>query len=87
MLRSFLDSTGETSFAVMSDVDGPIGTVPQKWSPVGLVCSALLFGATLAWNWPWGQEGCNAPGAENPTACRALTGIGAGGLGLLCAFI
>jgi hypothetical protein len=87
LCSTFLDGTGEANSALTSDVDGPIGTVQQNWSPFGLACSALMFGASLAWNWPWGQEGCNAPGAHNPTACRALTGIGVGGLGLLCAFI
>lgn len=82
-----LDGTAETSAALTSNVDGPIGTARQKWSPFGLVCSALLLGATLAWNWPWGQEGCNSPSAENPTGCKVVTGLGGGGLGLLCAFI
>ena len=84
---TFLDGIGESSAALTSEVDGPIGTVQQKWSPVGLVCSAVVLGATLAWNWPWGQEGCNNPKAEDQTACRAITGLGGGGLGLLCSLI
>jgi hypothetical protein len=64
-----------------------IGQTQQKFSPVGLVCSALLLGATLAWNWPGSHVGCNDPRAENPVGCQAVTSIGGGGLGLLCALI
>lgn len=66
---------------------GRIGEARQEWSPVGLACSLLLFGAASAFNWPWGQEGCNNPRADNPEGCRAVTGLGLGALGLLCAFI
>jgi hypothetical protein len=64
-----------------------IGQAQQKWSPVGLVCSALMFGAALAWNWPGSHAGCNDPRAENPAGCQAVTSVGLGSLGFLCGFI
>ena len=80
------ESVGQASEALTSGSER-IGMTQQPLSPFSLVCSALMLGATLAWNWPYGQEGCNAPGAENPSACRALTSFGGGALGLLCALI
>ncbi|MFS8064826.1 MAG: hypothetical protein ACMG6S_00515 [Byssovorax sp.] len=64
-----------------------IGQVQQKWSPVGLVCGALMLGAALAWNWPGSHAGCNDPRAENPVGCQRVTTIGIGSLGFLCGFI
>ena len=46
-----------------------------------------VLGATLAWNWLYGHEGCNSPGAENPGACRAVTSFGGGAMGLICGLI
>ena len=80
------ESVGQASDVLTSDSER-IGTTQQQLSPFSLVCSALMLGASLAWNWPYGHEGCNAPGAENPSACRAVTSFGVGTLGLLCAFI
>lgn len=77
----------ERSSDALTSGNEHIGQVQQEWSPFGLVCSALVLGATLAWNWPGSRTGCNTPGAENPTACQFVTGVGGGGLGLLCAFI
>jgi hypothetical protein len=78
--------TGQAS-APLTGGGERIGQTQQEWSLVGLACSALVLGATLAWNWPGSHAGCNDPRAENPVGCQALTSIGGGGLGLLCAFI
>lgn len=65
----------------------PTGEARGEWSPVGLVCSLLMFGAASAFNWPWAKEGCNNPRANDPAACQAATGLGFGALGVLCSLI
>jgi hypothetical protein len=80
------ETTGQASASFMRG-DERIGQAQQSFSPVGLLCSALVLGATLAWSWPGSHAGCNDPRAENPVGCQAVTGIGGGGLGLLCALI
>lgn len=80
------EATRQESTALGRDGER-IGTAQQPLSPFSLVCGVLVLGATLAWNWPYGQEGCNTPGAENPGACRAVTSFGGGAMGLLCDLI
>lgn len=80
------EMTGQVSAPVTNGGER-IGQAQQRWSPVGLVCSALLLGATLVLNWPGSHVGCNDPRAENPVGCQRVTAIGGGTLGLLCALI
>lgn len=75
-------ATGEANAALVSDEnDGPIGTVQQKWSPFGLVCSALTIGSSLVANYAL------CPKAINPTDekhCRWVSDGGFGTLSFLC---
>jgi hypothetical protein len=77
-------STGEASAALVSDEsDGPIGTVQQKLTPIGLGCGVFMLGAALYAN----HVLCAHPTAEQPDKCRLVSELGLGTLGVACAFI
>ena len=76
------DAAGEASAALMNDeVDGPIGTAQQRWSPFGLTCSILTIGSGLVANWALCPRVTNR---RDERRCRIWSDAGFSSLGFLC---
>jgi hypothetical protein len=67
LLHAYLAQTEEAM------VGEAVGEAHQPLTPAGLICGVLMTGISAGFNWPWGHEGCNAPRAERPDACKVAT--------------
>lgn len=73
---------GEASAALTRDPrDERIGLSQQKLSPVGFVCSALMFGSGLIGTYALCPRATNPQDERN---CGHVSNFGFGGLGFLC---
>ena len=77
------EPVGQSSEALMSGGER-IGQVQQKWSPVGLACSAITFGSALVMTYAMCPR---ATTPEHERNCGYLGNVGMGGLSFLCFLI